>query len=101
MNDNNYWLGQKRKVFNSYYVLKNVGRLGRDRKIYIFYYFYSLTHTIPRIWTASIKFCLVVIVFICINFTFVYPEIDTLMVGGYFWVGTVHFSAGLVKETLG
>ena len=69
MNDNNYWLGQKRKVFGSYYVLKNVGRLGRDRKIYIFYYFYSLTHTIPRIWMASIIVRLVVIVVICINST--------------------------------
>ena len=30
---------------------------------------------------ASIKFCLVVIVFICINRTSVHPEIDNLMVG--------------------
>ena len=30
---------------------------------------------------ASIKVCLVVIVFICINCTSVHPEIDNLMVG--------------------
>ena len=30
---------------------------------------------------ASIKVCLVVIVFICINFSSVHPEIDNLMVG--------------------
>ena len=57
---------------------------------------------------ASIKVCLVVIVFIyaVIVLRSVHPEIDNLMVGelinlgqqGYFWVGEVHFSVGLAKE---
>ena len=54
---------------------------------------------------ASIKVCLVVIVFICINCTSVHSEIDNLMVGQLifrtarlFLVGTVHFSVGLAKN---
>ena len=58
---------------------------------------------------ASIKVCLVVIVFICINCTSVHPEIDNSMVGElifrtarlFFCVGTVHFSVGLAKKLKG
>ena len=75
---------QKKKVFGSYYVLKNIGRVGRDFFFFFFLnYFYPLTPltpTIPLSWMASIKVCLVVIVFICIYCTSVHPEIDNLMV---------------------
>ena len=98
----------KRKLFGSYNVLKNTGRLGRDLFFFkfFFYYFYSLTHMIPWSWMSSIKVCLVVIVFICSNCTPVHQEIDDLIVGELifwmarlkFWVGTVHFSVGLTRK---
>ena len=50
---------------------------------------------------ASIKVCLVVIVFICINCTSVHPDIDNLMVGEMIFrtakqfLGRKSFSVGL------
>ena len=73
----------KKEVFGSYYVLKNIGRVGRDFLIY-FYYLYSVTCTIPWSWMAWIKVCLVVIVFKCIKYrphASVHPDIYNLMVG--------------------
>ena len=63
----------KKKCLVSITSQKNIGRVGRD--------FFSLTHTNPWSWMASIKVCLVVIVFISSNCTSVHPEIDNLMVG--------------------
>ena len=54
---------------------------------------------------ASIKVCLVVIVFPCSNCASVHPEMENLMVGEliirmarFFCVGTVHFLVGLAKN---
>ena len=57
---------------------------------------------------ASIKVCLVVIVFICIYCTSVHPEIDHLMVGELifrearlFWSKNSSFFSRIGKKTLG